>query len=123
MTTLITYRCPRCDGDNVGYDANSVWCDEAQDWVLGGTYDNAWCNTCGDINLVARPLTRAERATRRARRAAHPLATLLEAAREAEAALTRAIALVEPDAPSLRARRTKLRKAIAGTRAINIWKA
>lgn len=123
MANFITYRCPRCDSDNVGYDGNSVWCDDAQDWILGGTFDNAWCNHCGDIRLEARPLSPAERAERRARRAAHPLAQLLEAAREADEALTRAIALLEHDAPRLRSRRTKLRKAIAGARAVNIWKA
>jgi hypothetical protein len=45
----IKYTCPKCKGDHVGYDANSTWDVPLQDWVLGGTYDSAWCNDCGEI--------------------------------------------------------------------------
>jgi hypothetical protein len=53
----ITYRCRKCGGNNVGWDAVAYWCDEAQAPVLGSTYDDGWCDTCGpDQKLVELPL-------------------------------------------------------------------
>jgi hypothetical protein len=126
MANLITYRCPHCRGDNVGYEATSDWCVDSQSWVLGSTYDHAWCNDCGDIKLVEHPLTRTEVAERRARRARHPLAELIAAAVEADASLTDALNRLEATnaqgranaaVRAIRKRRTDLRKAITRARA------
>lgn len=46
---LIGYRCPQCGSTNCGNDANSVWNPIAQAWVLGNTYDDCWCNDCGEL--------------------------------------------------------------------------
>jgi ribosomal protein L37AE/L43A len=45
----IKYTCPKCKGDRVGYDANSIWDVALQQWTLGNTYDSAWCNDCGEL--------------------------------------------------------------------------
>lgn len=45
--------CPKCSGQDCGYDANAVWDEAAQAWVLGSTYDKGWCNHCGDVSPVA----------------------------------------------------------------------
>jgi hypothetical protein len=51
----IIYKCPKCGGTEVGQDAASAWDVEAQKWILGSTYDDQWCNDCGELgynNLV-----------------------------------------------------------------------
>jgi len=45
----VGYRCPDCGSDHVGYEATSRWDVETQSWVLGHSYDDGWCNDCGDV--------------------------------------------------------------------------
>lgn len=122
---MLTYRCPRCGGDNVGYDANSTWCDQTQSWVLGSTFDDGWCNDCGEIRLDEQKLSRAEAQQLRTLRARQPVNQLLAAAREAEQALAVAVERLEINncqgeenaaIRQLRRRRAVLRKAITGVR-------
>lgn len=51
-TDHVDYRCPMCGGDHVGYDATSSWDTVKQEWVLGNTYDDSWCNDCGEVNII-----------------------------------------------------------------------
>ena len=128
--SYLTYRCPRCGGDNVGYDANSVWSDLAQTWVLGSSFDDGWCNHCGEVEPEELQLTRSEVASLRASRAAEPLAQLIAVAAAANDALSEGISRLqlnncegEENAAIrlLQRRRTALRKAVSAARTVNIW--
>lgn len=123
---MLTYRCPRCGGDNVGYDANSNWCDLTQSWVLGHTFDDGWCNDCGEVRLNELRLSRTEVLQLRAARERQPVNQLIAAARNAEQALALALARLELNngegqenatIRQLRRQRAALRKSIAGARA------
>ncbi|SAI73106.1 Uncharacterised protein [Bordetella ansorpii] len=50
---LYMYRCPRCASDDVGHDATSRFNPVTQTWELNSEYDDAWCQKCGDVSLVA----------------------------------------------------------------------
>lgn len=43
------FRCPECGGDRVGWDAYSNFDPVTQSEVLGGSYDDGWCNDCGEV--------------------------------------------------------------------------
>jgi hypothetical protein len=42
----VTYICSTCDGETVTRDAWAEWDVEAQDWVLGAAFDDAFCHDC-----------------------------------------------------------------------------
>ena len=44
--TRIKKCCPHCGGINVKCDAWAEWSTEYQDWVIGDTYPNGWCDDC-----------------------------------------------------------------------------
>jgi hypothetical protein len=49
----LTYLCERCGSDLVTLDAWAEWNIELQEWVLGATYDQAFCHKCeGETHLV-----------------------------------------------------------------------
>jgi hypothetical protein len=54
---LIHHLCPKCRGDNCGYDACSTWDPVTEEWVLGSTYDNGWCPDCGDCDPIEVEIT------------------------------------------------------------------
>lgn len=44
--------CRHCKSDDVGMDASARWDVAKQEWVLSGTYDDAWCAQCdGETKL------------------------------------------------------------------------
>ena len=47
----VRYRCPVCKDDNCGHDATSRWNELTQEDELSCTYDDEWCNDCGEIKL------------------------------------------------------------------------
>ncbi|CAB4120962.1 hypothetical protein UFOVP4_32 [uncultured Caudovirales phage] len=56
--TNIKPTCPSCGGEDVGCEASAVWNVETQAWELSTTYDNEWCNACGDshTHLIWTPI-------------------------------------------------------------------
>ncbi len=48
MNRVIDYRCKICGSNEMAFDATAEWDVEAQDFVVGTTYDTGWCNgeTC-----------------------------------------------------------------------------
>ena len=42
--------CPHCGTTSCGSDATANWSPLDQQWVLGSTFDDLWCNDCGDIS-------------------------------------------------------------------------
>ena len=52
-TPPITIICKQCGSDNVMRDAWAMWGINSQQWVLGLTFDAAFCEDCdGDTTLV-----------------------------------------------------------------------
>ena len=97
------YRCPHCKSDRCGNDANAGWDVVTQSSILLGEFDAQWCNDCGDVTLEEYVITdQAEIATIDAERAAlrvrDAAGTLLDAARQAEVVLRRALTATEHDA-------------------------
>lgn len=43
----VTYICSECHGNDVLVDAYAEWDEEAQEFVLQSTFDQAVCETCG----------------------------------------------------------------------------
>ncbi len=88
--TFTAYRCPQCGGDNVGWDAYSTIDPVTGEEVLGGTYDNGWCNDCGDVEPEEYEITdpgeiahiRAERARLQIESAAPAMLAALQLALE-----------------------------------------
>jgi hypothetical protein len=57
----VAVRCRTCKSENVSLDAWADWDVEAQQWVLGTTFDYAHCHTCeGETRLVEVPLETVE---------------------------------------------------------------
>lgn len=54
--------CPKCGGEEVGYEATASWDKANQRLELGSHYDSSWCNVCGDVEVKKVPLTDDERA-------------------------------------------------------------
>jgi hypothetical protein len=49
----VTYACSMCGGNTVTRDAWAEWEVKEQEWVLGATYDYAFCHDCQeDTRLV-----------------------------------------------------------------------
>lgn len=44
--------CGVCGAEEISFDANAVWDVEAQDWIVGGICDTAWCSACNDETEV-----------------------------------------------------------------------
>lgn len=45
-------RCSRCgSADNAGREASTHWNVAAQQFEIGGIYDDGWCCECGDVRL------------------------------------------------------------------------
>lgn len=42
----VTYVCENCGSDIVTLDAWAEWYPEAQEWVLGATFDYTFCHAC-----------------------------------------------------------------------------
>lgn len=38
--------CENCGSDDVSLEGTASWDNVAQDWVLGSTHDQGFCNTC-----------------------------------------------------------------------------
>jgi hypothetical protein len=38
--------CVECGSLDVAFDAWAEWDTENQKWIVGDTYDNAWCQSC-----------------------------------------------------------------------------
>jgi hypothetical protein len=59
----IDYACERCGRSGVTRDAWAEWDVAAQCWVLGETFDYAFCHQCHrETRLVALPLSNADEA-------------------------------------------------------------
>lgn len=59
----VNYICRWCGGNAVSRDAWASWDAGAQDWVLGATFDYAYCHECdGETTLEAVALTCSEQA-------------------------------------------------------------
>jgi predicted RNA-binding Zn-ribbon protein involved in translation (DUF1610 family) len=88
---LIKFVCPKCGGEDVGYDATAAWNVVGQCLELGSHFDASWCNECGDVDLRKVALT-TEEAAEVAAASTEPrshiaLRELLEAARRHDAGL------------------------------------
>ena len=54
--------CRDCGSDDVRQDAYAAWDDTEQDWVLAGTYDDAFCCACeGEARLEIADLVTGEK--------------------------------------------------------------
>jgi hypothetical protein len=42
--------CRYCHSVDVGCTGATVWAPSENAWVLAGTYDDGWCNACGEEN-------------------------------------------------------------------------
>jgi len=84
---LKDYRCPHCESDRCGNDANAGWDVVTQQSVLLGEFDAQWCNDCGDVTLEEFEITDAQEISRidaaRAALAVEVAAPLLLAAADA----------------------------------------
>lgn len=78
-TKLKAYRCTKCQGTDVGYDATSTFNLMTQAWELGHEFDNAWCNDCGDTELETYEMQGEELATVLAQQQEHARKELLAA--------------------------------------------
>lgn len=45
MSRAIDHRCRTCGSAEMAFDATAEWDAEAQDFVVGTTYDTGWCNS------------------------------------------------------------------------------
>ena len=53
----VTKHCVACGGQNVMRDAWATWDAELQLWVLGSTFDQAYCEDCdGETSIVDKPI-------------------------------------------------------------------
>lgn len=123
---LYKFNCQKCGGDECGYDAVSVWDVDSQQWVLGSSFDQGWCQDCGEVRLAQRSLSRAEARRARQSLAAMPTALLTQAVRDADRALVTAIAALRTRSAdvaqlqtigSLRKTRLRLRASLKGAKA------
>lgn len=49
----VTYLCEKCGSDLVTLDAWAEWDVDQQEWVLGATYDQNFCDKCeGETHLA-----------------------------------------------------------------------
>jgi ribosomal protein L37AE/L43A len=52
MSEPVTYVCDKCGSEDVTRDATAAWSFEDQRWELAGCMDAAYCEDCGECNLV-----------------------------------------------------------------------
>lgn len=57
-TDAVEQVCKACGSDDVKLDAWAVWDIDKQDWVLGYTFDDSFCESCeGETTIIDRQLT------------------------------------------------------------------
>ena len=51
------YRCPHCQSERCGNDANAGWDVVTQQSVLLSEFEAQWCNDCGEVTLEEYEIT------------------------------------------------------------------